>query len=419
MHDRPGEQRSGNAATLEPVSSPVRILLGLVVGALLGAFVAPHAPWFVEYGARPVGALFLRLLLVLVMPLAAAALVLGIAEMRPGSLGGVAGRALAWTLGLTTVAVLIGVTLTNLVGPGRGVDRAALPAGVAPAAYAGNPVDAFIAMFPDNVIAAASRGELLGVLFSAVLFGLALRSLEGPAVTTLRDGIQGFFEVCARGVQMVMVLAPVGVGGLICVWVARTGLPGLLPLGSFVGVVVGAILLQAVVVYGVALRSAGWSPIQFYRAAEPALAMAFSTASSAATLPTTLRVAEERLHLPTERARFVLTVGASANQNGTALFEGVAVLFLAQLYAVDLSLLQQAYVVGIAILAGVGTAGVPGASLPVIVAVAGSVGVPPEAVGVLVGVDRLLDMCRTTLNVAGDLVIAALVSPAVSDAHKK
>jgi DAACS family dicarboxylate/amino acid:cation (Na+ or H+) symporter len=139
--------------------------------------------------------------------------------------------------------------------------------------------------------------------------------------------------------------------------------------------------------------------------------MAFSTASSAATLPTTLMVGEERLGLPRERTRFVLTVGASANQNGTALFEGVAVLFLAQLYGIELSLWQQLYVVVIAILAGVGTAGVPGASLPVIVAVGSSVGVPVEAVGVLVGIDRFLDMCRTTLNVAGDLVIAAVVSP--------
>lgn len=391
--------------------SPLRILAGLFVGALLGAFVAPHAPWLVDYVAKPVGGLFLRLLLVLVMPLAAAALVLGVTELRGGGLAGVAGRAFGWTLLLTVIGVMVGVTLTTVVAPGEGVDRAALPAGEAPAAYAGNPVDAFVAMVPDNVIAAASRGELLGVLFTALLFGLALRALDTPATRALREGIQGFFEVCAKGIEMVMVLAPVGVGGLICTWVAKTGLAGLLPLAQFAGVVVGSILFQGVVVYGLALRSAGWSPLAFFRAVEPALAMAFSTASSAATLPTTLRVAEEGLQLPSERARFVLTVGASANQNGTALFEGVAVLFLAQLYGVELSLPHQAFIVGVSILAGIGTAGVPGASLPVIAALASAVGVPPESVGVLVGIDRLLDMCRTTLNVAGDLVIAALVSP--------
>jgi len=391
------------------VNPAVRILSGLLVGALVGALVAPHAPWIVDYVARPAGTLFLRLLLVLVTPLAAAALILGVGEIRTGGLAGVAGRAFGWTVGLTTVAVLLGVGLTNLVGPGRGVDRVALPAGEAPAPFSGNAVDSFVAMFPDNVFSALARGELLGVLFVALLFGMALRTVHTPAADALRQGIQGLFEACARGVEMVMVLAPVGVGGLICAWVARTGLAGLLPLATFAAVVVAAILIQALLVYGIALRRAGWSPVAFYRAVQPALAMAFSTASSAATLPTTLRVAEEGLRLPADRARLVLTVGASANQNGTALFEGVAVLFLAQLYGIELSLAHQAMVVGVAILAGVGTAGVPGASLPVIAAVASGVGVPPESVGVLVGIDRILDMCRTTLNVAGDLVIATVL----------
>ena len=210
---------------------------------------------------------------------------------------------------------------------------------------------------------------------------------------------------------MVMTLAPVGVAGMAYALIAQTGLTGLLPLARFAGVVVGAILIQALVVYPLALHFfARTNPVTFYRAIQPALVLAFSTASSAATLPTTLRVAHERLHLQPDLSRFVLTVGASANQNGTALFEGVAVLFLAQLYGVDLSLAQQGFVVGIAVLAGVGTAGVPGASLPVIAAISVAIGVPAAAVGVLVGIDRLLDMCRTTLNVAGDLVIARCVS---------
>ncbi len=394
----------------QALNPALRILLGLVVGALVGAFVAPSAPWLVEYVARPMGALFLRFLMVLVLPLAASALILGVAELKPGGIAGVAGRALGLTVVLTSVGVLVGVGLTNLVQPGAGVDRSALPAGDPPAAFAANPVDAFVGMFPSNVIASASKDELLAVLFGALLFGVALRAVESPHADALRSVIQGFFEACARGIQMVMVLAPFGVAGLICAWVAKTGIAGLAPLGSFAAVVVGAILFQAVVVYSVALKWAGWSPIHFYRAVQPALALAFSTASSAATLPTTLKVADENLHLPSDTARFVLTVGASANQNGTALFEGVAVLFLAQLYGVDLTVAQQAFVVFIAILAGVGTAGVPGASLPVIAAVAASVGVPAESVGVLVGLDRFLDMCRTTLNVAGDLVIAAIVA---------
>lgn len=389
----------------------VQILAGLALGALYGAVVVPHVPWLVEWVAQPMGALFMRLLLVLVMPLAATALVLGVAELRPGALAGVVRRAFTLTLGLTTIAVGIGVALFSLVQPGRGVDRDALPVGDPGAPFSENAVDAFVKMVPDNVIAAASRGELLGVLLFSVLIGLALRGTDTPAAERFREWVQGAFDVCSRGVAMVMKLAPFGVAGLACTLVAKTGLEGLLPLARFAGVVTGAILIQALVVYPLALHFlARKNPFTFYRAIEPALVLAFSTASSAATLPTTLRVAQERLRLPPDLARFVLTVGASANQNGTALFEGVAVLFLAQIYGVDLSLAQQAFVVGIAVLAGVGTAGVPGASLPVIAAISVAIGVPAAAVGVLVGIDRLLDMCRTTLNVAGDLVIAQCVS---------
>ncbi len=388
----------------------LRILFGMATGALLGAFVAPHAPWLVDLVARPAGALFMRLLLVLVMPLAAAALVLGIAELKPGALGGVASRALGLTVALTATAVGVGVFLVTVVHPGRGIDRSALPAGKPVAAIDTPPIDTFVNMVPDNVIAAAAKGDLLGVLLVAVLVGLAVRRSSGEPARRLVEWVQGLFDVLVVGVQMVMKLAPVGVAGLTCVLVARTGLEGLAPLARFVAVVVGAILIQGIVVYGAALHLlARRSPLAFYRAIQPALAVAFSTASSAATLPTTLRVADSGLGLRPDLARFVLTVGASANQNGTALFEGVSVLFLAQLYGVDLSVSQSALIVIVSIAAGVGTAGVPGASLPVIAALATAVGLPPESVGVLVGFDRILDMCRTTLNVAGDLVIAACV----------
>ncbi|MBM4392512.1 MAG: dicarboxylate/amino acid:cation symporter, partial [Deltaproteobacteria bacterium] len=320
----------------------LRILLGLLAGALLGALVAPSAPWLIDYVARPAGQLFMRLLLVLVMPLAATALVLGVAEIKPGAIGPVARRAFALTLGLTAAGVAIGVGLVIAVHPGRGVDRAALPAGDAVAPITGSPVDTFVQMVPDNVVAAAAKGELLGVLIVAVLVGLALR--RAASAEPFRAVVQSLFDVLVQGVQMVMWLAPVGVAGLTAAMVAKTGLGGLAPLARFVAVVVGAILVQALVVYPLVLRAVGRrSPVAFYRDVQPALAMAFSTASSAATLPTTLRVAETALRLHPDVSRFVLTVGASANQNGTALFEGVAVLYLAQLYGVDLSLAQQAF----------------------------------------------------------------------------
>jgi DAACS family dicarboxylate/amino acid:cation (Na+ or H+) symporter len=182
-------------------------------------------------------------------------------------------------------------------------------------------------------------------------------------------------------------------------------------------VVVLALAIHMVVVYSLALRVVGgYSPMKFFRGSQEAMVMAFSTASSNATLPTALRVAEDRLGLPRRVSRFVLTVGATANQNGTALFEGVTVLFLAQFFGIDLSLTQQVTVMFVCILGGIGTAGVPAGSLPVVALICGMVGVPPEGIGLILGVDRFLDMCRTTLNVTGDLAAAAVVSRGEVDA---
>ena len=271
-------------------------------------------------------------------------------------------------------------------------------------------VQSIIELFPSNPFKAAADGNMVPVLVFAVVAGLALRQTNTEPSRRLQEVIQGVFDVCALGVQMVMRLGPVGVGAMAYMAVAKGGLAALLPVANFAAVAALALGLQTFVVYPVALRVLGHtSPVAFFRAVRPALAVAFATASSAATLPTTLRVADEGLRIPDDTARFVLTVGASANQNGTALYEGVAILFICQLYGVDLSFGQQLVVVGVSVLAGVGTAGVPAASIPVIAAVVGAFGVPPEAVGVLVGVDRVLDMCRTTVNVAGDLVIARIV----------
>ncbi|MBP6627441.1 MAG: dicarboxylate/amino acid:cation symporter, partial [Arenimonas sp.] len=185
----------------------------------------------------------------------------------------------------------------------------------------------------------------------------------------------------------------------------------LVRLGAFVLVVVGALALHLFLVYPAALKFlGGYSPLRFFRGVQEAMLMAFSTASSNATLPTALRVADEKLGLPRHVSRFVLTIGATANQNGTALFEGVTVLFLAQFFGVELSLLQQFTVMVVCILGGIGTAGVPSGSLPVVALICVMVGVPAEGIGLVLGVNHFLDMCRTTVNVTGDLAIATLVS---------
>jgi DAACS family dicarboxylate/amino acid:cation (Na+ or H+) symporter len=201
------------------------------------------------------------------------------------------------------------------------------------------------------------------------------------------------------------------VAALLFTLTARLGYEILWQLARYVGVVVLALAIHQFVVYSASVRFlGGMSPLVFFRGVEEAMLTAFSTASSNATLPTALRVAEENLKLPPQVARFVLTIGSTANQNGTALFEGVTVLFLAQFYNVHLSLPQQALVVLICILGGIGTAGVPAGSIPVVALILGMVGVPVEGIGLILGVDRFLDMCRTTLNVTGDLAAAVVVS---------
>jgi len=413
---------------LQPVtrmSQPKRLLVGIGLGALLGLIANASAhqlawvPNLVTYAFEPVGKIFLRLLLMLVIPLAFSALVLGVSELDPRQLGRLGGRTLLYTLMVSTLAVVIGLTLVNIVQPGAAMPES-LKQGLSlePAAERQKALpltELLIAVVPSNPIAAAANGDMLAFLVFALAFGVALATVHTEATQVLRRVIQGIFDVSMRLIELVLKLAPIGVGALLLSMIARVGVGVITQLGQYVAVVVAGLAIHMFVVYSVMLKTlAHLSPVWFFRQIRLVLTTAFSTASSNATLPTALAVAEHELKLPRDTSRFVLTAGASMNQNGTALFEGVTVLFLAQAYGVHLGILQQAAVMVISILAGVGTAGVPAGSLPVIATILATLGVPPEAVGLILGVDRLLDMCRTTVNVAGDLVLAAIVPATLS-----
>jgi DAACS family dicarboxylate/amino acid:cation (Na+ or H+) symporter len=248
-------------------------------------------------------------------------------------------------------------------------------------------------------------------MFFALMFGIGLLLIDSRQSNSLQSAIEGIFHVAMRLIGIVIRLAPIAIASFMFNLAAVFGWELLIRLGAYVGVVLLALGLHMLVVYPLALRLLGGvSPIWFFRQSQEAMVMAFSTASSNATLPTALRVAQDNLKLPPRVARFVLTIGATANQNGTAIFEGVTVLFLAQFFSVELTLLQQVMVLLVCILGGIGTAGVPAGSLPVVALILGMVGVPPEGIGLVLGVDRFLDMCRTTLNVAGDLTAAVVIS---------
>ena len=399
------------------------MLIGMAVGLAAGVlahFLAPGAAW-VDWVATnlaaPVGQIFLRLLFMLVVPLILSALVVGIAGLELRQLGRLGLRTLGWAVVVSFVAAVIGLVLVNVVRPGAGGSAESLRAlartGAAPPARVPeiSAIDLIVNMVPDNPVKAAANGDMIGVIVFALIFGVAIAVTRTEATDRLRDVMQGLYDVMMTCIEGVLRVAPIGVGALLFVLGVRLGAGFLKPLAAYVAVVLVGLSIHMVVVYSLLVKIVGrTSPWQFFRGVRVAMLTAFSTASSSATLPTALRVAETELRLPPEVSRFVLTVGSTMNQNGTALYEGVTVLFLAQMAGIDLALGQQAVVMVICVLAGIGTAGVPGGSLPVIAMILRMLGIPPEGLGLILGVDRILDMCRTTLNVTGDLAVAVAIA---------
>jgi Na+/H+-dicarboxylate symporter len=411
------------------ISLQMQMLIGFLVGLVAGLIVyttQADAPWVdtvTRYVTGPIGEIFLRLLFMLVIPLLFSALVVGIAEMGDiRSLKRVGLKTLAITVLLSSIAVCIALGVANLFQPGAGVDQAMAQrliaessqrAGTLLQASAEQPsgIQALLNIIPRNVFAAAADNDILAVMFFALVFGIGLLLVNNPQAQRLQEAIEGLFAVTMRLIGIIIRLAPIAIAAFMFNLAALFGWELLIRLGAYVGVVLLALGLHMFVVYPIALRLlAGMSPVTFFRGVQEAMVVAFSTASSNATLPTALRVAEDNLKLPPRVSRFVLTIGATANQNGTAIFEGITVLFLAQFVGIELTLWQQVTVLLMCILGGIGTAGVPAGSLPVVVLILAMVDVPAAAIGLVLGVDRFLDMCRTTLNVTGDLTVAVIVS---------
>jgi DAACS family dicarboxylate/amino acid:cation (Na+ or H+) symporter len=399
------------------------MLAGLLLGAACG--VAAHA-WLpapaleraVSLFTAPAGQLFLRLLFMLVIPLVVSALPLGVAGLGGhGALGRVGLRTLAYTAAVSAIAVGIGVAFVGFFEPGAGLDpaaKAALRASLPPAAQPGGaPIGAelLVRLVPANVVQAMAEGDLLAVMVFALFLGVGLAAVRTEPARRLEEALEGLYDVTMWLLGGVIRVAPIGIFCLVFTLTARMGFEVLRQLAAYVLVVLAALAVHQFGVYSLSVAwLGGMSPLRFFRGVREAMLTAFSTSSSNATLPTSLAVAENELGLPPHVSRFVLTLGATANQNGTALFEGVTVLFLAQFYGIELGLVQQITVVAICVLGGIGTAGVPAGSIPVVVMILGLVGVPAEGIGLILGVDRFLDMCRTAVNVTGDLAIAVVVA---------
>jgi len=411
------------------ISLQWQMLIGFLAGLVLGLVAnatAGDAEWveFVSsYVTGPLGQIFLRLIFMLVIPLLVSALIVGITEMGDvRSLKRVGLKTLAFTIVVSGIAVILALAVTNIFDPGAGVDRAQAQemlesarggAGAILSGQTDKPtgIEAVLAIIPSNIVTAMSTSDILAVMVFALIFGIGLLLTQSPQADALQKVIEGIFHVSMRLMILIIRLAPIAIACFMFNLASVFGWDLLVKLGAYVGVVLLALGVHMFVTYPLLLKFAGGvAPSWFFRQSQEAMVMAFSTASSNATLPTAIRVAEDKLGLPRRVARFVLTIGATANQNGTAIFEGVTVLFLAQFFGVELSLGQQTLVLFICILGGIGTAGVPAGSLPVVALILGLVGVPPEGIGLVLGVDRFLDMCRTTLNVTGDLTCAVVVS---------
>lgn len=409
----------------------IGFVVGLAGGIAVNLGVGPETPWVVWLTSNvtgPIGQIFLRLLFMLVMPLLVSALITGVAEMGDvKALGKVGLKTLLFTIVISGIAVGIGLAMVNYFRPGDGVDpalaqqlleqgREGAQAIVSSAPTSVGGAQFFLDLIPSNVVTAAADNQILPVMIFSLFVGIGLVMTRHPAADHFQRTMEGLLEVMMKLIGLVISVAPIAIACLMFNLAALFGWDLLAKLGAYAGVVVLALATHFFITYSLAVWGLGGrNPITFFKAVQPAVVVAFSTASSNATLPTALQVAEDRLHLPRKISRFVLTVGATANQNGTALFEGVTVLFLAQFFGVDLTMTQQVMVMFICILGGVGTAGVPAGSLPVIAMILAMVGVPPEGIGLVLGVDRFLDMCRTTLNVTGDLVAATVVSRGESD----
>ncbi len=370
---------------------------------------------------KEIGDLFLRLLQMLVVPLIVSSLITGVTGMGDlRTLGSIGGRAIGFYLTTSFLAIVTGIAVVNVIRPGEGAQLAMLEAGAAEGLVTQEPGGIGIVLWeqlesliPKNPLAAATEGDMLPVIFFSLLIGVFIGLAEhrdgSEDASVVRRFFHGLFDVMMQMTLFVVKFAPVGVFGFTLYAAAGKGPAAFKVLGWYVVAVFIALVIHATVTLPVILKlRTGRSPVAYMRSMTTALVTAFSTASSNGTLPLTMQNVEDAGVKP-EVTSFVLPLGATINMDGTALYEAVAVLFIAQVYGIDLTLAQQGIVALTALLASIGAAGIPHAGMVMMVVVLNAVGLPTSAVALILAVDRILDMCRTTVNVWSDSIAAAVV----------
>lgn len=402
-----------------------QILIALLLASLAGWAITPETEWLgisVISVFDFVGQLFLNALKMIIVPLIIASIIVGVSGLGGGDdFGRLGGKTLLYYVLTSTFAILIGVLVVNIIQPGivdgepaRDIlglseDTAEVTAKVE-GKSAGDIVGIFLRMIPTNVVNAAAQGQMLGIIFFGLLFGIFMTRIKQETSQVLKSFWQGVFDVMMLITDLVMKFAPIGVFALVAKVVAVSGFDAFKPLLVFFFTVLAALVIHIVVVMPLLLRLvAGVNPIRHYQAMAPALLTAFSTASSSASLPVTIDCVENRAGVSNRVTSFVLPLGATVNMDGTALYECVAAIFIAQAYGLDLTVAQQISIVVLALMTSIGVAGIPAASLVAISIILAAIGLPAEAIGLILAVDRVLDMCRTAVNVFSDSCGAVVI----------
>ncbi len=391
-----------------------KVFYGLLVGVIFGLIANNLLPPTVyaileKWILNPVGDIFIRAIRMLVVPLVLVSLTSGAAGIGdPKKLGRVGGKTILFYLSTTAIAITIGLLLASIISPGNGIS---IPQDITyQAKEAPFIMDIFVNMVTTNPFNSFASGEMLQIIVFAILFGVAIASV-GKKAEPLLNLINITNDVMMKMISLIMNIAPYGVFALITKVIATQGADVLLPLLKYMLTVLFALFLHTAITYTGALTLFGKvNPLTFYKKFAPTMVIAFSTSSSSATLPVTIETAEEKLGVSNGICSFTLPLGATINMDGTAIMQGVATIFIAQVFGIHLSISQLLMVILTATLASIGTAGVPGVGLITLSMVLQSVGLPVEGIALIIGVDRILDMTRTAVNITGDTICSILVA---------
>ena len=387
----------------------VQIFASLVLSVIVGLFLGDSAVVPVKTWIAPVGTMFINLIKMMIVPVVLCSLIVGMTSMGDmKKLGRIGIKTVAFYMVTTAIAIVIGFSVAGVIEPGVGM---ALPAEAAPKVKeAPSIMQVFVNMIPKNPIDSMAKADILPVIVFALFIGAGIISVGGKKGALLINVFDSGAEVCYKIIAMIMRLAPIGVFCLLLPVVVQNGPKVLLPLLSVIMAMAVGSILHAVIVYsGIAAAVGHMSPVKFFRGMAEAMVIAFTTCSSAGTLPVNMKNIQEKLGVKRDIASFILPLGATINMDGTALYMGVCSLFIANVYNIPLTVDQMMLIILTGTLASIGTAGVPGAGLIMLAMVLQSVGLPMEGLALVAGIDRVLDMFRTTLNITGDAAVAVAI----------